>query len=159
MPQTLLALLALVLASLFAFNTQQRSAASARALQRSEVEVIMAGVAEGTFDVLADVPFDGVTTATQASDLTAPGSFGGRTWATAVDLDDYDGTSTTVTRTVGASSISVTMAIEVDYVVKSGTVFVVSPSTRQLFKRVTLTFTGPLGTTATLERIYALDGL
>lgn len=159
MPQTLLSLLALVLASLFAYNTQQRSAASARELQRSEIEVIAAGVAESIFNQLADAPFDGNAEATRAADLTAPGSFGGRTWANAADLDDYDGTTTTVSRAVGASTIDVTVAIEVDYVVKQGTAYVATPSTRQFFKRVTLTLIGPLGVTATLERIYALDGL
>ena len=159
MPQTLLSLLALVLTSLFAFNTQQRSAASSRELQRSEIEVVMAGVAEGTFDQLADMPFDANAAATQASDLTAPGSFGGRTWALATDLDDVDDATMQVARTVGSSTLTVSVTAQVDYVVKQGTVYVNSPSTRQLFKRVTLTLTGPLGATAVLQRVYALDGL
>lgn len=159
MPQTLLSIFALALASLFAFNAQQRGASTTRNLLQSEVEVIMTGVAESTFDQLADVPFDANGAATQAAALSAPASFGNRTWATAVDLDDYHNATTTVSRPVGGAAVDIRVTARVEYVVKLGTAYVATPTTRQLFKRVTLDLTGPLGATATLERLYALDGL
>lgn len=159
MQQTLLSLFALVLASLFAFGTQQRAASGSRDLMRSEVELVIAGVAESTFDQLADLPFDANAAATEAAQLTAPGAFGGRTWAMAADLDDVHNATTTVQQPAGSGTVPVAVTARVEYVTKQGTAYVATPSTRQLFKRVTLELSGPLGATATLRRVYALDGL
>src|SRR5690606_37634311 len=117
---------------------QQRGVASTRNLLQSEVEVIMAGVAESTFDQLAEVPFDANAAATDAAALTAPAAFGNRTWATAADLDDYHNATTTVSRPVGGSAVAVTVTARVEYAAKQGATYVATPSTRQLFKRVTL---------------------
>lgn len=157
--QTLLSLFALVLASTLSFGAQQRAASGSRDLIRSEVELLIAGVAESTFDQLAELPFDANGAATEASQLAAPGAFGGRAWSVAADLDDVHTASTTVVRTVGSGTVTVGVTARVEYVVKQGTGFAATPTTRQLYKRVTLDLSGPAGASASLSRVYALDGL
>lgn len=158
MNQTILALCALVVAMTFSFNARALMHRGEQALQRTEVESVLATTADELFDTLAEKPFDANTAATTVTDLTLPNQFGGRTWQTAADLDDFDGASVTLQRTVGDTTMPVTVTAQVRYVQKSGAAFV-DASNRQFYKRVRLTLTGPLDASATLERVYALAGV
>jgi hypothetical protein len=156
--QPILALGALVLASLLAYGSRNHLHRSERSVQRVEIETVLAHLADDSFDRLADLPFDENSGAQQESDLTVEHRFGGVSWDTAGDLDDIHGTSQRVERAVGAQTIPVDVEAEVAYVAKQGDAFVPAPSgTQTLFKRVRLGLSGPHGATVQMERVYALD--
>ena len=94
MPQTLLALAALAIVSLFAFNRARAGLDAGRAANHTEAQAIATGAALGLLDRAAALPFDAALAGGPVSDptaLTPETDFGGATLATASDVDDIDG--------------------------------------------------------------------
>lgn len=131
------------------------------ALAKEEVEAQLGDLVLGRFERLAALPFDAVSTPAEVRDLTSTRDFGGRTWNTAVDVDDLDG-DTTIVAIQGAEggSLVFEVATEVEYVRKSGSAWTAAgPGQRTWFKRATLAITGPLGVEARVERVFSERGV
>lgn len=160
--QRLLAIGALVLAMLLQYNVLRADTGVGQSLIGEEVSSLGADLLQSTFDEMAALPFDEVPDPASPDDLTRMADFGGASWDAAADLDDLDG-ATTTRRMRGASgegTLDFELAAEVDYVRKAGDVWQPLPSgQRSFFKRVTLTASGPSGFAATIESVFAAEGL
>ena len=166
MPQTMLGLLALVLASFVAFNQQRLTQQSYRAALRDEVEIAASGTAQHIVEMIAARSFDeqssparvfqsgGVPTA--ATEFTGAGSFTGDRGTLGCNLMDPSSTPLCddVDDATGLRNIAVearfsdgrtlpfTADIDVVYVTSPGATTV--SSTPTLHKRVDVTIRTPL---------------
>jgi hypothetical protein len=143
MPQTLMALLSMMLLTLFTYN-QHRSVLQMRedTLYR-DIELRGTGVAVDHLEALTAVAFDAATvddTLTSAFDLTDTEDFGDD--GTLDDLDDYHGLTLTDTRTTAYDTLYYGVETEIAYVEEFDLAVVASSPTR--YKRATV-------------RVYSLD--
>ena len=180
MAQTLLALGALVLATILALTTfQARNDAQTRRLE-SLIEVESVGVLTEVIETLGGFPFDGIPASPpDPAPLTAASDFGvspsvpaGDTlsvhlWekGTFDDLDDFDGLrgllvhrSVSDPATGSDQSLAFAVDVDVEYVVENGSAGWVVSGTPTRFKRVRVAVTSPdmiaSDNTARVERIY-----
>ncbi|MEL7363351.1 MAG: hypothetical protein AAFN13_14845 [Bacteroidota bacterium] len=157
MQQTLLAFCALGLTMLLSVNQKQAQKQVDVALDRTVIQQAAATRAADLLDVLETFDFDAATASTTITDpsaLTAPPFSTGGRFANADDLDDVHAMQTlqdSVATPQGWLPLSVDA--QVTYVDKVGSDFVAT-TTRTFTKRVTLTVTGPNGTTVEMSRIY-----
>lgn len=166
MPQTMLGLLALVLASFVAFNQQRITQQSYRAALRDEIEIAASGTAQHVIEMLAARSFDEQSSParvfqaggvpTSAADFTAAGSFTAdrgtlgcnlmdpSTTPLCDDIDDVNGlrSISVEARLSDGRTLPFTADINVVYVTSPGaTTAATSPT---LHKRVDLTLRTPL---------------
>ena len=158
--ERLLAVVALLAVSLLSFNTQRADHEVGQSLIYEEVESIGADLVESTFEEISALEFDADPDPGALTDLTNEAQFGGKAaWDDATDLDDLDGM--TVTREVAGAEGGVFrfhLAAEVSYVEKDGGRWE-EVNMRTWFKQVTLTATDSLEFDATLQGVYAAEGL
>lgn len=152
--QQIYALGALALALLLHLNVLRTERGSRESLATEEITALGADILQTTFDQLAGVPFD-ANDADALGALTLASQFGGASWATAADLDDFHGANTTVhvPGPTGTGTLAYRLSARVEYVSKAGNAWAPS-SARTWFKRVTVTLDGPLETRATVERVF-----
>lgn len=118
MPQSILAILALLMATTFVMQ-QQRSTLHTRAqLIRNEIALQSTGVAESVLSDIGTRAFDQETETggalDEASDLTPEGEFGGSGVRTAIE--DYHNQMLTGKRPFRADTLDFTVEVEVTYV-------------------------------------------
>lgn len=158
MTQTLQALFAFVLLLTSGLGMQRNHIASQTAQIRSEVELRATGVAAELFDTFAVLDFDAAGTVATASDLTAPGQFGGvAKLSAATDLDDLDGMKGQVMLATGGGAMTYEWTATVRYVEVSAGGFASSASQTHM-KEVELAIAGPANVTLTTNRIYSYNG-
>lgn len=107
MPQTLLALLALTLASAFTFTSFQRYATVERNLIRAEMGEMAGAIAQETLEIVSAASFGGDTFGNGATDCQ---QFGGA--ATCTELGDFHNQN--FTRQFNLSGSVFTFDVEVD---------------------------------------------
>src|SRR5690606_32783545 len=107
MPQTLLALLALTLASAFTFTSFQRYATVERNLIRAEMGEMAGAIAQETLEIVSAASFGGDTFGKGAMDCQ---QFGGA--ATCTELGDFHNQN--FTREFNLSGSDFTFDVEVD---------------------------------------------
>ena len=160
--QRLLALGALIIATIVHVNTVRADSGVGLSLIDEEVESLGADLVQSTFDRLSALPFDAVSGAADPDALTPAARFGGAAWIdAATDLDDLDGATATVQvlGPDGVGTVDFVLRIDVDYVRKVGTGWQDTGGSRTWFKRATLTATGPEEFAATLDSVYFAEGL
>lgn len=141
MGQTLYAIIAMMIVSLFAMQ-QQRSALRAQLdMIDNEIAMISSGVAVERLEEIGALAFDqntrGGETADSPNDLTPPAEFGAGYDQTGDDLDDFHATLATLGRPLGEDSLWFDVVATVDYVQESNHDQVAPSATK--FKRVTVT--------------------
>jgi hypothetical protein len=155
MPQTALALLALALATLFAFNQREATTRAQLNMIRNEIAVVATGVAAEAFDHISSKPFDGKGAVVRLTQLTLTSNFGGGGgWEEATDIDDFHGKNTIFAVQTQHGSFDIVASAEVTYVENRGGKFVATNS-RQWLKQVTLKLEGPLGYRARVTRVFS----
>lgn len=140
MPQTMIAILSMMVASLFAYN-QHRSALSMRLeMINQDMELRSTNVAVDLMEEIGSMAFDDATKdgpITTVSDLTfrTNGEQSDSEAGGADDIDDYDGATIERTREREGYTLRFTADAEVDYVTDSGYSTAGTPSK---LKKVTL---------------------
>lgn len=130
MPQTILALLALMVTVLFSVQQQRQVVDSRLDLIQDVLAIQLNGVATERLELVASKAFDEETTDpdarhTAASTLTAPTGFGANQDAPENDVDDFDGYENMIARPMRdesgtvIDSLRVQVTTEVEYVQKS----------------------------------------
>jgi hypothetical protein len=156
MPQTILAIFAMVSVSLFSLNLSRLTADSQTTMMRQAVGQTATGLAIEQFEYIGSKKFDANSPVTSTEQLTTADRFGGAaSWSAAADVDDFHGLTHTATMEMGQGTAQVMLAATVVYVQKQGNTFSAT-TTRSPYKRVTLQVTGPLGYKATISRIYSM---
>lgn len=146
MPQTLLALLGLLVVMTFNLSQWETTTQAHLQMVRNEVGMAATGVAAEVFAEIEGLPYD------------ANGAFGAAAdWASAADVDDLDGLSTSVEVETRHGAMAFEVAAEVRYVRKNGEVFEETASDEG-FKEVVLTLSGLAGFEARLSRVYGALG-
>jgi hypothetical protein len=142
MRETLLAMLALFMAS--SVSLQGRKAAHAHTSSGLTAEVQMAalGVAQGTLDAAAALPFEGTASAPAAHVESA------RVLAELSGLADAVSVST-----ASGTALRLDLAVTVEPVDKVGEQFQVATAEAS-YRRVRAVVIGPLGVRTELERVY-----
>ena len=125
MPQTLGAFLAMMVVMLFTINFQRASIQTQRKMLSSEVDVMANAVASEAMQYVAAKSFDALIASgtmnpsnANVSMLTELSAFGGGiAYADALDIDDFDGVSHTVTYETGwGSDLTFVLDFDVHYV-------------------------------------------
>jgi len=158
MPQTLLALFALVCATYYT-STQQRSIVDDQVrLIHNEVELIGASVAVDRLEEVSSKAFDqktvGNATLTSASQLTAAASFG-KEAGDNNDIDDFHNGADTLARKAGTSTLRFRVITTVAYGAESSPE--TASTTQTKVKTVTATVTSldvTVATGVTLKRSF-----
>lgn len=117
MPQTLLALMAMMLMTLFAFNQHRNVLTMREDVFMQDVDLRATGVAIDQLEALSAFAYDAATvddTLTTASALTSVEMLGDD--GTTDDLDDFDGTTATATRETPFDTLSFSVTTRVSYV-------------------------------------------
>lgn len=155
MPQTLLALLALMLAVTFSINQREVTTAAQLRMIESEIGVMATGVANQVFDHIGTHSFDAAGVVDSPAQFRPAASFGAaRGWETAATIDDFHGQSTEVSIEAAHGPIDFSVSAHVEYVERSGSQFVASTSPQYL-KQVRVEVEGPRGFRAELARVYS----
>ncbi len=155
MPQTLLALLALMLAVTFSINQREATTAAQMRMIDSEIGVMATGVANQVFDHIGTFPFDAAGVVDSPSQFRPASSFGeARGWEAASTIDDFHDQSTEFSVEAAHGSIDFSVSAHVEYVQRDGSQFVASTSPQYL-KQVRVEVEGPRGFRAELARIYS----
>jgi hypothetical protein len=156
MPQTVLALFALALATMFSLNQREVTTRAQLSMIRNEVSMVGTGVAAQVFDHIGSFPYDGNGSVIRLTQLTPTGQFGGvASWEEARDIDDFHGQSTVFTIDTEHGSYDIHVRARVRYVENVEGVFQETQS-RQWLKQVRLELTGPLGyRVEALTRIFS----
>lgn len=169
MPQTLLALGAIALAGLVAFQQQQARAHEQRRAIHEEVLVTGRSVGNEVLERLATLPFDAAGPTTDSTALTPEAEFGllgaADPLADAGDVDDVDGIENiAVTRTLtdpttgAAHTFGFTIDAEVGYVIQQDSVLVRTGGMRTFAKEVVLLVRHPsLSAPLELRRVYTQE--
>lgn len=171
MPQTLLALLALITVSNLAFRWQQESIRSQRGAVASELRTLARGVATEVLERAARLPFDSVANPTLPDDCTpesafGDGSGGSLTFEAAQDVDDlHNMVPMTVSRRVidAASGEAVSLDLFVTATVvyvddDSGNSLGATGGRKTFYKRLVLTVSSPhLPVPVRVPRVYAYE--
>lgn len=169
MPQTFLALGAIALAGLVAFQQQQARAHEQRRAILEEVLVTGRSVGNEVLERLATLPFDAASPTADSTALTPEAEFGlhgaADPLADASDVDDVDGIeNVTVTRTLtdpmtGAGhTFNFAIDAEVGYVIQQDSVLARTGGMRTFAKEVVLFVRHPsLAVPLELRRVYTQD--
>lgn len=138
MSQTMLALLALMLASLFAVQQQRQTAEMRLAMIRSEVSTQSTGVAVDRLEEIGSMSFDEATigneTLSAVDSLTAGPPFGSD--APGNDIDDFDGVTVDTFRVAGTQQLNFRMTSRVRYASEAS--FETEVASRTKVKKVTV---------------------
>lgn len=155
MPQTLLALLALMLAVTFSINQREATTAAQQRMLENEIGVMATGVANQVLDHIGAHRFDAAGAVESTAQLRPYEAFGAApSWEEATAIDDFHRKQTEVEVEAGRGAIVFPVAAKVEYVERVGGDFVRS-DTQQYLKQVTITVTGPLGFRAKMARVYS----
>lgn len=155
MPQTLLALLALMLAVTFSINQREVTTAAQLRMIESEIGVMATGVANQVFDHIGTYPFDAAGVVDSPTQLRPAASFGtGKGWDKAATIDDFHGKNTEFSIEAAHGSVDFSVSAQVEYVRRDGSQFVASTSPQYL-KQVRVVVEGPRGFRADLARVYS----
>lgn len=155
MPQTLLALLALILAITFSINQQEVTTSAQRRLLENEIGVMATGIANQVFDQIGARPFDAAGTVDSPTQFRPPQEFGAAaSWDEAATIDDFHDKSTEVAIANALGEIVYSASARVEYVEQVSGQFVAT-TTPQYLKQVTIEIEGPLGFRAELARVYS----
>lgn len=117
MPQTLLALMAMMMMTLFAFNQQRNILMMREDVYMRDVDLRATGVAVDQLEAFSAFAFDAATvgdTITTAGALTGLADLGED--GTTDDLDDFDGTTATATRETPFDTLAFSVTTSVAYV-------------------------------------------
>ncbi len=182
MPQTMLGLLALVLASLVSYNQQRNSVSNYQSMIQNEVEMAATGTMTHVLELIGSRSFDesstpdGIHASQQVPELdehfTAGSRFGGHDRGQngcdlmepfrtpeCDDVDDVDGirNQSVVTQISDGRTIALNVDLDVDYVNDDSTHSISTRRTRH--KLVTLTAESPLLRYGgiTIERVFSYD--
>ena len=159
MGQSLYAIVAMMVVSLFAVH-QQRSALRVQLdMIDSEVATIASGVAVERLEEIGALAFDQNTRSGEladgAEDLTPASEFGEGYDRPVDDLDDFDGTVKEIARPLGGvDTLRFDVAAEVEYVRESDTSLASSVPTKYKRVKVTVAVKG-----AGMDRLYSKEGL
>jgi len=123
MPQSLLAILALMIASLFSVSQQRNIIGNYENMIRSELEIMASGVALQVMEDIAGHPFDAATAAADfefdefsLNDLAlAPFAYDS-TYSTAAYLEHFNGTTTTVDFATSEGTVTFDISVDVHYI-------------------------------------------
>lgn len=155
MPQTVLALFALAMATMFSLNQRELTTRAQLNMMKNEVAVVATGIASEAFDHIGSLPFDGNGAVVRLTQLTVASQFGGvDTWDDATDMDDFHGQRKVVEVVTDRGSFEVHVLADVSYVINHNGAFV-RTGARQWLKEVTLTLEGPLGYRAEVTRVFS----
>lgn len=171
MPQTLLAILALITVSNLSFRWKQEAIRSQQGAVSSELRTLARGVATEVLERSAYLPFDAVAAPATPDDCTpesafGDGSGGGLPFAAAADLDDlHDMEPLKVTRRVVSPETG--EAVELDLFVTATVAYVDDDSGDSLeatggrktfYKRLTVTVSSPhLSFPVRVPRVYSYE--
>lgn len=145
MPQTLIAILAMVITTLFAFNQHKSVLTSRMNMIRQDVSMRATGVAVDVMEEIGAMAFDDATKTGKASDanllsdlpLALDSSDVEQDESGGVDdIDDFNGLTILRTRTHGAQTMNFEARPRINYVSSDGTTIVEVPTK---FKRVSIT--------------------
>ncbi len=148
MPQTIGAFFAIILVMVFAINFSQSKLESQRKQVSAELETMASAIATDVMQSIASKNFDseiqaGVVTRNlkNVDQLTPAGKFGGQTFDTAADIDDYHNmpADTVLYTTQSGDQLPFSFTVSVNYVDAYGSV---SPSPTWI-KEVAVHVKGP----------------
>lgn len=141
MGQTLYAIIAMMVVSLFAMQQQRNALRAQLDMIDNEISMMASGVAVERLEEIGAQAFDqntrGGETADSPNDLTPPSEFGAGFDQTGDDLDDFHGSLTTFGRPIGEDSLWFDVVATVDYVQENNHDQPSGNATK--FKRVTVT--------------------
>lgn len=157
--QTLYAIIAMMLMSLFAMQQQRNALRVQMDMIDQEINIIASSVATERLEEIGSKAFDHATTngntITLSSALTPTSEFGVNMDADANDdLDDFDGSEVVVVRTIGGFDLSFTTSSTVHYVTPGNLDQVSSSKTKYKMVTVTVTVSDELD-----ESLYSVEGL
>ena len=157
--QTLYAIIAMMVMSLFAMQQQRQALRVQMSMIDQEINTIASSVATERLEEIGSKAFDHATTngttITSASALTAPAEFGTNMDADSNDdLDDFNGSEVTVVRSIGGSDLAFTTSSTVSYVSASNLDEVSSSRTKYKMVTVMVTVNDQLD-----ESLYSVEGL
>ena len=157
--QTLYAIIAMMLMSLFAMQQQRNALRVQMDMIDQEISTIASSIATERLEEIGSKAFDEATTngtlITSASALTNQHAFGVNMDANATDdLDDFDGSEITVVRTIAGSDLLFTTTSTVAYVSASNLDEVSASKTK--YKMITVTVTINEGFD---ESLYSIEGM
>jgi hypothetical protein len=156
--QTLYAIIAMMVMSLFAMQQQRHALRSQMDMIDQEINTIASSVATERLEEIGSKAFDEATAKeiiTSKDELSPKSEFGKNKDAnTTNDMDDHDGTEVTIVRTIGGSDLAFTTTATVDYT-EDGNLDLPSAN-RSKYKIVTVTVTVNEGLD---ESLYSTEGL
>ncbi len=145
MPQTMLAILAMMIFSLFAVNQQERVYIAQKAMIRQAVTVMLNSAAVERLEEISAKGYDQATvddeTISSSAELSSSTSgFGPGTDHTAEDdLDDFHTATDTLYRAVGTDSLGFVVVSEVAYASEANPAELAAAGTKTKYKLVTVT--------------------
>lgn len=159
MGQTLYAIIAMMIVSLFATQQQRHALKTQLAMIDNEIETIASGVAVERLEAVGSLAFDQNTTGGQVvtddSQLTPPSGFGSGDGKDQPndDMDDFHDSTQPLFRVISGDTLSFATSVTVDYVEESDLEQPVAYRTK--FKLVTVTVSPVFED----GRFYAMPGL
>lgn len=145
MPQTMLAILAMMIFSLFAVNQQERVYVAQKAMIRQTVTVMLNSASVERLEEISSKGYDQATvddeTISSSAELSSSTSgFGPGTDHTAEDdLDDFHTAIDTLYRAVGTDSLGFVVVSEVAYASEANPAELAAAGTKTKYKLVTVT--------------------
>lgn len=159
MGQSLYAIVAMMVVSLFAVHQQRNALRVQLNMIDSEVATVASGVAVERLEEIGALAFDqntrGGTLVDSPGDLTPASEFGEGYDRPVDDLDDFNGSVKEILRPLGGvDTLRFDATTEVEYVRESDTSLASSVPTKYKRVKVTVTVKG-----AGMDRLYSSDGL
>lgn len=165
MGQTLYAVIAMMIVSLFATQQQRHALRTQLSMIDNEIETIASGVAVERLEAVGSMPFDqstkGGQVVTDDDDLTPKDNFGTGYDQPGDDMDDFDGSTLPLYRVISGDTLSFATHVSVDYVEEADLETPVAHRTK--FKLVTVTVTPVFeddrfyNTTGIFEKVVSLS--
>lgn len=140
----MLAILAMMIFSLFAVNQQEKVYAVQSTMVRQAVTAMLNGAAVERLDEIGSKSFDEAThddtVCSLSSELSSDSDFGpGHDFTSENDMDDFHLAADTLYRTVGTDALGFVVASEVVYASELNPAVAASSGTRTKYKLVTVT--------------------
>ena len=145
MPQTMLAILAMMLFSMFAVEQQKKVYLAQQAMIRQTVSIMLNGASVERLEEIGSKGYDQTVvdseTLSSSTDLSSPDTeFGpGNDHTPEDDLDDFHAAVDTVYRAIGAHSLGFVIESEVEYASEFDPEQPAAPGTKTKYKLVTVT--------------------
>jgi hypothetical protein len=153
--QTIYAVLAIMIASLFIYNQQANLLSAKSDMIESEVDLLAATVAADLIERMDSLPFDSAGTVSDPNELTPAAGFGGAVHVDSASfLSELHNLTQTVWKPAGKDSVAFDATFTVQYLEKQGSTFVPA-ATQTYYKKVLIAVEGPLDQTFVLESLFS----